>query len=43
MIFALGDGFELQLISDPDWDSSEALATGIRAARFMLGAVEPPP
>jgi len=38
VIFALGDGFELQLISDPDWDSSEALATGIRAARFLLGA-----
>jgi AcrR family transcriptional regulator len=40
VIFALGDGFELQLISDPDWDSSEALATGIRAARFMLGATD---
>jgi AcrR family transcriptional regulator len=38
VIFAMGDGFELQLISDPDWDSSEALATGIHAARFLLGA-----
>jgi AcrR family transcriptional regulator len=38
VLFALGDGFELQLISAPGWDSSAALETGIRAARFMLGA-----
>src|SRR3954452_3100212 len=38
LLFALGDGMELQLISDPDWDSSETFAAGIETARFMLGA-----
>jgi AcrR family transcriptional regulator len=38
VLFALGDGLELQLLSAPGWDSSPALETGIRAARFMLGA-----
>src|SRR5436305_12634255 len=38
VIFALGDGFELQLISSPDWNSSQALAAGIAAARHLLGA-----
>ena len=38
LLFALGDGLELQLISDPDWDSSETFAAGIETARFMLGA-----
>jgi AcrR family transcriptional regulator len=40
VLFALGDGFELQLLSGPEWDSSAALETGIRAARFMLGAAD---
>ena len=40
VLFALGDGFELQFVSDPEWDSSAALETGIRTARFMLGAPE---
>ena len=40
VLFALGDGFELQFTSDPDWDSSAALATGIRTARFLLGATD---
>jgi AcrR family transcriptional regulator len=38
LLFALGDGLELQLVSDPDWDSTETFATGIATARFMLGA-----
>jgi AcrR family transcriptional regulator len=39
-LFALGDGFELQFVSDPDWDSSPALEAGIRTARFLLGATD---
>ncbi len=38
MLFALGDGMGLQLISDPEWDSRAALDLGIRTARRMLGA-----
>jgi AcrR family transcriptional regulator len=38
VLFALGDGIGLQLLSDPGWDSSEAFATGIATARFLLGA-----
>jgi len=38
MLFALGDGMGLQLISDPEWDSSQAFELGIRTARRMLGA-----
>jgi hypothetical protein len=37
LLFALGDGLELQLVSDPDWDSTETFSTGIETARFMLG------
>src|SRR4051794_25777373 len=38
LLFALGDGLELQLTSDPAWDSSETFAAGIETARFLLGA-----
>jgi AcrR family transcriptional regulator len=38
LLFALGDGLELQLVSDPEWDSTETFATGIATARFLLGA-----
>jgi hypothetical protein len=38
MLFALGDGMGLQLISDPEWDSKAALELGVRTARHMLGA-----
>jgi AcrR family transcriptional regulator len=38
VLFALGDGIELQLLADPDWDSDAAFATGIETARFLLGA-----
>jgi AcrR family transcriptional regulator len=37
VLFALGDGVALQVLSDPDWDSSETFAAGIRAARVLLG------
>ena len=37
LLFALGDGLELQLVSDPDWDSSQTFRTGIETARFLLG------
>src|SRR4051794_40550509 len=38
LLFALGDGLELQLVSDPEWESSETFAAGTQTARFMLGA-----
>ena len=38
MLFALGDGMGLQLISDPEWDSRAALELGISTARRLLGA-----
>ena len=38
LLFALGDGLELQLVSDPGWDSSETFRAGIETARFLLGA-----
>jgi AcrR family transcriptional regulator len=38
LLFALGDGMELQLVSDPGWDSTRAFEAGIATARFLLGA-----
>ena len=38
LLFALGDGMELQLLSDPGWDSATTFEAGIETARFMLGA-----
>jgi AcrR family transcriptional regulator len=38
VLFALGDGIELQLLADSDWDSDETFRTGIATARFLLGA-----
>jgi AcrR family transcriptional regulator len=37
ILFALGDGFGIQLISDPDWDSSSPFELGIRVVRRLLG------
>lgn len=37
MILAMGDGAALQLLSDPDWDATDAIATGVTALRFLLG------
>jgi AcrR family transcriptional regulator len=38
MLFALGDGFGIQVLSDPDWDRDPALGLGVRIARRLLGA-----
>jgi AcrR family transcriptional regulator len=40
MLFALGDGFGIQVISDPDWDRDAALGLGMQIARRLLGASE---
>lgn len=37
ILFALGDGAALQLLSDPGWDATDTIATGVRALRFLLG------
>ncbi|MGH2782235.1 MAG: TetR/AcrR family transcriptional regulator [Thermoleophilaceae bacterium] len=39
MLFALGDGFGIQVISDPDWDRDAAFGLGVLVARRLLGAV----
>jgi len=36
VIFALGDGIGMQLLSDPDWNSSAALELGTRSVRRLL-------
>jgi AcrR family transcriptional regulator len=38
LLFALGDGMELQLVSDPDWESTSTFAAGMATARFLLGS-----
>jgi AcrR family transcriptional regulator len=38
LLFALGDGMGLQLISDPEWDSGPAFELGVQTARRLLGA-----
>ncbi|MDP9135477.1 MAG: TetR/AcrR family transcriptional regulator [Actinomycetota bacterium] len=38
LLFALGDGMGLQVISDPEWDSAPAFELGIETARRLLGA-----
>ena len=40
MLFALGDGFGIQVLSDPDWDQRAAFDLGVTTARRMLGASE---
>jgi len=37
-LFAVGDGFALQALSDPDRDYGDGLAAGVAAARFLLGS-----
>jgi len=39
MLFALGDGFGIQVISDPGWDRDPAFGLGVLIARRLLGAV----
>jgi AcrR family transcriptional regulator len=38
MLLALGDGFGIQVITDPDWNPDAAFQMGVRLARRMLGA-----
>src|SRR5919198_2975140 len=38
VLFALGDGFGIQLSSDPDWDSRASFELVVRVARRLLGA-----
>jgi AcrR family transcriptional regulator len=38
ILFALGDGFGIQVISDPDWDRDAAFELGIQVARRLLGS-----
>jgi AcrR family transcriptional regulator len=38
LLFALGDGLGIQLVSDPAWDSEATFELGIRTARQLLGA-----
>ena len=40
MLFALGDGFGIQVLSDPAWDRSAAFDLGVRIARRLLGATD---
>jgi AcrR family transcriptional regulator len=39
ILFALGDGFGIQVISDPDWDREAAFALGVKLAGRMLRPV----
>jgi AcrR family transcriptional regulator len=37
-LFALGDGFALQALSDPSRDTTGAFSVGVASARYLLGA-----
>src|SRR5918999_6320014 len=37
ILFALGDGFGIQVVSDPDWDREPAFGLGLKIARCLLG------
>ena len=37
ILFALGDGFGIQVLADPDWDRQAAFDLGVRTARGLLG------
>jgi AcrR family transcriptional regulator len=38
VLFALGDGIGIQVVSEPDWDSGPTFEVGIGVARRLLGA-----
>ena len=40
MLFALGDGFGIQVLSDPGWDRTRAFELGVKIARRLLGATD---
>jgi hypothetical protein len=37
VLFGLGDGLGIQVISDPGWDRGPAFELGVRTARRLLG------
>lgn len=39
LLFALGDGLGMQIMTDPDWDSGPALELATDVARRLLGGV----
>jgi AcrR family transcriptional regulator len=39
-LFALGDGFALQALSDPSRDTASAFSVGVASARYLLGAAD---
>jgi AcrR family transcriptional regulator len=41
MLFCLGDGFGIQVLSDPDWDKQAAFDLGVATARRLLGEASP--
>ena len=38
ILFSLGDGFGIQVLSDPDWDQQATFELGVATARRLLGA-----
>jgi AcrR family transcriptional regulator len=40
ILFALGDGFGIQVLSDPDWNQQSSFELGVASARRLLGANE---
>ena len=38
IFLALGDGLEVQLTSDPEWDGAPTVGAAVAVARFLLGA-----
>ena len=38
ILFSLGDGFGIQVLSDPEWDQRPAFELGVATARRILGA-----
>jgi AcrR family transcriptional regulator len=40
ILFSLGDGFGIQVVSDPEWDREAAFDLGVRTARRLLGATD---
>jgi AcrR family transcriptional regulator len=40
ILFSLGDGFGIQVLSDPGWDQQAAFELGVATARHILGASE---
>ena len=40
LLFALGDGLGIQLVSDPAWNSDATFELGVQTARRLLGATQ---